>query len=876
MLFLCAGKGNSDMDEEDVLRNGNQLLKMPTLVVRQNDQTITTTQHRLNHDSGLLMKPKLELEQTQWGASKIQPRLDSSDFISKTHFANSTKFTGGSKLTPPSATFGSPSHPGSFSSGLLNGNLSWNSTDLKSGILCTPPHPSQSLSHSHPGTSTSFSAQQNLFANSTIGFASSNGTTFNSQRLTSGIPFMSGLMQSTNINGSVFKAPRLLQSNAGSFGSYSGFASKPQTGLFGSISHSGFGQKAPSFGTSKFGMPVTSLSSIVASVAFQPKQPRVRNGDMNDEPVFGSREKVRNTVITKEEKLKPASAFEQYAGVAGAATSNPFADAMRKAKNPSPKQVNSDDLFDEYSSSYYSETDSEESEESITTDEEDEDVSLGEETDSVFPADDAVSVPGEIGSTPSQSWLSPIPLTKSPLKQLASPTKSLTSPQLNNHGISTLSEHNHEAHSPKPSSQKIHTNELQSQPASSNSSVVGSPAMSSILEASLSDSGIGLKKTSLSVSAKTVLPPRRDSLRSPDRGPNKSHASPSKNQPNGDIGLPSLQVSGHIDLEKPALSLSIPKALLTKPSKTRRPPRRNSARTPNPYMSTPSYRTTKSYNKPQQPSDSPNYAPPTPAYFTPATPMHRPATPPYHGQASLLPPATPIHAPPTPVHAPATPLHIPTPVHTSTLASAPVMPSNKYNPRIHAPTKEQMMRKRKPKTRIGPKSFLLKRGLIVKNDSVEEHLDNAHVFKKSELLSTTSGRTDPFAPHQSRFRQNQKYLCYLRRRACDLIVSLFPDLRYGGNFSCESEDVDGLIEYIIICLENQDPSTRCMPSKSSARKELEVSLCRASKATIRTLERKLCKLLKLMLPSINLDMLETEGIKTLPALIHKVITENVT
>ena len=940
MLSLVTGKGNSDMDEEDILRNGNQLLKMPTLVVRHNEQTITTTQHRLNHESSLLMKPRLELEQTQWGASKIQPRLDSSDFLSKTNFANSLNLSSklvnpsfGSKLTPPSGTFGSPSHSGSFSSGMLNGNgsTSMPGSELKPAAFMSPPQSSPNLL---ANTSSMFNSKPGLLTNPTIGGFSTSSNAFPSK------PVGSGFMANGPLNGTVpvFKAP-LFQSNTGTsmFGQTSGFGSKTQSSLFGSAPTSSFGNKASSFGSkpstfgskpstfgnkpstfgnkpssfgvNKFGMSAP-LSSMVSAGSFQPMPSRSRNGELNHEPVFGSREKVRNTVATKEEKEKPSTAFEQYAGSSGATSSNPFAEAMRKAKNPSPRRLDSDDVFDESSSSYYTESETGESEDVSGFTDEDEDVSLGEESVAAHPviSDDTVSIPGEVGSTPLQPWPSSLksPI-KSPLKSpkpIMSPAKSLASPkfsQVDEKWSSSWYEASSEpvqstntspARSRKPS--KANTPSVPSTP-----SAPGSPTASlqPISPPTITRSKKDKKLKEITESPAVHRSPRRGrrrsstkSIISPEHIPSKTpvHASPAQ-QPNGDIGTldrPSpTEVCGHIDLDMPSLSLSIPKVLLDqatgekKKSKARTRPRRASARTPNPYAATPIYpAATPAYEfqTPAHPPATPNYAPQTPAYFAPQTPAYSSntpsATPQYHTQGSILPPPTPTHIPP-----PATPAPAPAP-------PAPLAPSapNRYNPRIHAPTKEQMMAKfnkkiKKPKkARIGPKSFLQKRGVKVRSDSEDDAFDEKTMFHRSELVPFLSGRTDRFAPYRSRFKQNQKFLCYLRRRACDLILCLFPDLRFGGSFTADSDDVDGLIDKIIVCLENQDSSSRCMRSMTSSRKELEVRLCRAEKPAVRQLQQKLCKLLRLMLPSLSLQMVEDKGIKTLPALIHHVITENIT
>jgi len=172
--------------------------------------------------------------------------------------------------------------------------------------------------------------------------------------------------------------------------------------------------------------------------------------------------------------------------------------------------------------------------------------------------------------------------------------------------------------------------------------------------------------------------------------------------------------------------------------------------------------------------------------------------------------------------------------------------------------------------KIGPKSFL-RRVNRLREDS---DADEADMFYREELRSISSGRTDLHAPYQSRFRENQKYLCYLRQRALDLMITVFPDIRIGGNFCAATDDVEGLLDYVTIALQGKDNSARCMPSRPSKRTVAHVVLGAASKYTIRTLQRKIVRLIRLILPSVTLGNLEHQNISTLPQLIHRVIKEN--
>jgi len=860
------------MDEEDGLRN--QILKMPTLVVHHNDRTITTTQHKHVHESNLLTKPKLELEKTSWGASKIQPRLDSSDFLSKTNFTSSlsSRLTGslGSKLTPPRATFGSPAHPASFGFSMLNGTQSFLAAETKPPLF--PPPPS--------ATGQFGNLNNKLFPSKPMLNPSAPGISFGKNSLNSSFT-SNGL-----VNGSVFTAPPLFPKNTNitKFGQSPGFSSASQNaGLFGSAPKFG-STSSLGFGASKFGVtnPLAGMGSKFGSNSLT-APPRPRNGELSHEPVFGSREKVRMMLATKEKKT--SSAFEQYAGSTSEQTSsNPFADAMRKAKNPSPRRRTDSELFEETSSSYYTESGESDDNSDVSgdlsgfTDEEVEDSkSMNELTEvkdlpekfvpSALPTlPEENSIPEALGETPLQPWTSPVKVHKSPIKH-PSPTKSTASP-IPNHITDNL------------------------------------------LESSASPQ-VQVKNAEVHTPEPITRSTRRTSRRSSGTPTHVSSSAPLPHM-NGDISSeykPSNEVSGHIDLEIPSLSLSIPMVLLkeaaptNKKTRTRAPSgrTRRTLRTPNPYA-TPLYQpVTPGYpaRTPVHPSATPSYQPPsTPAYFTPSTPYHPSATPAYNEPPTpmpILPPPTPVHMPPaTPMHLPRpTSPHMPTPavtpMHTArtpsnTLATHSL--HNKYNPKLHAPTKQEMMerlgKKLKPKAKktrnvcIGPKSFMRKVGRKVQSDTGDDMPRNKNLFYKSDLLSASSGRTDVDAAHRSRFKQNQMYLCYLRQRALDLVISLFPDLRCGGNFRKSSDDVDGLLDYITTCLENRDSSTRCMPSSSSTRKNLQVIVHSNTKACIRKLQRQICKLLKLMLPSLSLEMIEKEGINTLPKLIHKVISENIT
>lgn len=964
------GKGNSDMDEEDLLRNGNQLLKMPTLVVRQNEHTITTTQHRINHDSGLLMKPKLELENKPlWGGSKLQPRMDSSDFLSKTSFASSlsSKLSSngggfGSKLTPPSGTFSSPSHSGSFTSGMLNGNaLNLSNTDIKPGtfqqaLSAVPPYSSPNVL---PYSATTMSNSKPSMLN----HCTSSSMAFSAKPSLSG-----GFLQNRPLNGSsVFKTPALFNKAVSmvkfgaqtGFGQPTGFGNKSSqaAGLFGSSATLSFGQKphspgSVSFGVKKFGMQPSLLNKMFggSSVSMQS-----RNGELL-QPVFGTKEKVRNMVATKDEKEKQASAFEQYAGSTGETTSNPFADAMRKAKNPSPKHRTDSDILDETSSSYYSETDdSDESGElSGFTDEEitgvpsvDEGLEISdispplssavasavesEFTHNVVPhylvnhtpkhlalSEDEHSIPGEIGSTPLQPWTSPfVHPYKSPLKHILSPRKSHASPTLNhtNSEVPGVADPPLWQETPLPNnieeehvSSSANRKNKRTKVSSRTPSVPSSPTITS-LDQQIASPPYSKRSKICDINSDNIvesLAPRTrrrgsrsSSIISPVHPPGKplnhvgSASTTATPQHNGDIIMeskPLNEVSGHIDLDTPAMSLSIPMLLLKqatpqtpaqkKKTKTRAPSgrtRRSSLRTPNPYASTPAYTPATPAYPTQTPAQSPVHPSATPSYAQTPAPYMVPPTPSYPPV-----PPTPVHPSQATMHSSPAPPAPPAPSHPPALQNT----TNTYNPKLHAPTKQEMMErmmknkvlvppvKKSKKTRLGPKCFKKRVGLKILSDSESEKPIDKSLFRKSEFLPTQSARTERFAPYQARFKQDQLYLCYLRRRALDLIVSLFPNIRCGGTLSEETDDVEGLIDYLITCLENQDGPLRCMDSLHSAREELEVRLCPASKIIIRRLQCKLCKLLKLMLPSLSLQMIDNEGIQTLPRLIHKVIMEN--
>ncbi|KAF6020520.1 hypothetical protein EB796_021177 [Bugula neritina] len=428
-----SGKGNSDMDEEDGLRN--QILKMPTLVVHHNDRTITTTQHKHVHESNLLTKPKLELEKTSWGASKIQPRLDSSDFLSKTNFTSSlsSRLTGslGSKLTPPRATFGSPAHPASFGFSMLNGTQSFLAAETKPPLFPPPPSAMGQFGN----------LNNKLFPSKPMLNSSAPGISFGKNSLNSSFT-SNGL-----VNGSVFTAPPLFPKNTNitKFGQSPGFSSASQNaGLFGSAPKFG-STSSLGFGASKFGVtnPLAGMGSKFGSNSLT-APPRPRNGELSHEPVFGSREKVRMMLATKEKKT--SSAFEQYAGSTSEQTSsNPFADAMRKAKNPSPRRRTDSELFEETSSSYYTESGESDDNSDVSgdlsgfTDEEVEDSkSMNELTEvkdlpekfvpSALPTlPEENSIPEALGETPLQPWTSPVKVHKSPIKH-PSPTKSTASP----------------------------------------------------------------------------------------------------------------------------------------------------------------------------------------------------------------------------------------------------------------------------------------------------------------------------------------------------------------------------------------------------------------------------------------------------------------
>lgn len=951
MCALVTGKGNSDMDEEDLLRNGSAILKMPTLVIRHNDSTITTTQPKINLDSGLLMKPRLEFGHTmQWGSSKTQPSLDSTDFLSKTNFAKPSAFghAGGLSniLAHAKATFGSPSHtPGSFSPHPSGG---------LGAMKLEPPKPALPTSSNFMTNSTTTLFNTKPATNNNFPTFQSNSSAFGSKQLGSSWPSASG-----NLNGSVFKTPHFPAKStfghSSTFGTQtkpSGFGSsapafgqqpyvppksvastfgqptfvppKPPAPSFGAAPNRTFGKStAPKFGSTSFGnsgslsinRPFTATSSI---------PPTQRNGEVSQEPVFGSKIKIRRMLATKESQQKKKAAFEQYAGPADTKlSSNPFADAMQRAKNPVPLRTDSDVMEESTGSSDYSEEyDSEMSDVSGFTDEEPQDPIPEAAPVLGDTMERGPSIPYAVAMTPAQPpYASPTKLLMSPVNvkplspvKAASPIKQLSPikavsqspermPVINDVGHESeevssipsptpqaepepiLSSPNRKPKRRSNSKTPQHIPSNTTSPAANHELVLSPPITKKIKRAEDIIKEIESPKVpSKRASRQIKTSPEYAKKTTPN------HVSPA-HKANGDmpreVHKPSNEVGSHLDLDSPSMCLSIPRALLKqatgnkvkKAPKVRkpsgRPPRRQSARTPN-YPSFP----------------TPSQVPPTPAYPTaPSTPEHPSATPAYTV------PATPAYRPETPMYAPPTPAYpSQTPSHPSSAApkhmQKPVPVT--HDRRIHAPTKaemmEKMMKKQKElekaarkakakKPRIGPKSFMRRIGKQVESEpEMPAPVDDSSLFYKSELISQFSGRTDQSAPYRARFKQNQLYLCYLRRRALDLVHSLFPDLRCGGNFCPETEDIDGLLEYIITSLENQDSSTRCMHSLSDSGREpknkIEVRLCRAGKNTVRSLQRKLVILLKLVLPSLSLQQIDKEGIQTLPKLIHKVITEN--
>ena len=937
------------MDEEDILRNGGALLKMPTFVIQKDNSTITTTQSKINLDSGLLMKPRLEFGQTlQWGSSKTQPRLDSTDFLSKTNFAAANTFGAaaglGSMVAPAKATFGSPSHaPGSFSPHPSGGIGALKLEPPKP----TPPtssnfmtNPTTGLFNTKPATTNNFPTFQN------------NQTSFGSKQLGSSWPSTS----TGTLNGSVFKTPPFPTKTA--FGQSSAFGVQPKPSAFGSnapafgqqpfvppkpVAATSFGQSnfvppkppppsfggppnrtfgtttVPAFGSTAFGnsgslglkRPYTATSSI---------PPAQRNGEISQEPVFGSKAKIRRMLATKESQQKKKAAFEQYAEPADTKlSSNPFADAMQRAKNPMPRRHTDSDVIEEStgSSDYSEEYDSELSEVSGFTDEEPQEPIP--EVPVLTEMERGPSVPYAVAMTPAQPYASPTKLPTSPIKPHMSPVKLPPSPVKQLSPIKSASQSpeklpvindvGHESEevssipspTPEPELEPVLSSPTrkpkrrsksktpQRVPSNTSSPAANHEQVPSPLITKKIKRAEDIIKEIESPKPASRRASRQTSKTSPDHlKTTPNHVSPA-HKPNGDIlredRRPSNEVWGHIDLDAPAMSLSIPQLLLNqatgkpnkKAAKVRKPsgrPRRQSARTPN-YPSIP----------------TPSQVPPTPAYPTaPSTPEHPSATPAYPV------PATPAYRPETPMYAPPTPAYpSQTPSHPSSAAPnyVPRPVPVRHDRRIHAPTKAEMMEKmmkkqrelerakkakKARKARIGPKSYMRKLGKQVESEPEEQLVDDSSLFYKSEFLSQYSGRTDQSAPYRARFKQNQLYLCYLRRRALDLVHTLFPDIRCGGNFCPETEDIDGLLEYIITSLKNQDSSTRCMhslpDSGREAKNRIEVRVCRAGKNTVRSLQRKLIILLKLVLPSLSLQQIEKEGIQTLPKLIHKVITEN--
>lgn len=828
------------------MRGGNQLLKSPTFIPRSFEGGPRTTNQRHNSEFGLLSKPKLEVGQAQWGGSKVQPTLTSKDFLSKTKFATGlglSQWTGG-------IGSGSPAQ-----NGLLH----------SSSPAHSPLNRTNNLTAS--GSDTSSHTSQDFLSNSKMLPTSS---LLDQSKFSAGkLPLANGLL-----NGAILKnsnqpfptAPKFGVSPFSRFGAPStlsnnhinpmGAIKRPSNmSSLASNKFGGFGSN--SFGT---GLPLRmSATSMLNMAASGTKYGR--NGEVKHEPIFGSKEKVRNTVA-KSDSHSRFNAFERYADGGGTKSANPFADAMRRAKNPSPHQYSdSDCLTEDESSSYYSGSDySQDSgvsgssdEDSVISDIDDISKSLPPSvTNGNHLAEVRPGVPATPCDIPLQWNMPPLYVTNNlPGSSQAMPPPYSSPVQSSGHTKSANS-----AMLPSPDKSNnladgVATNVTGTLPGIPPATALDlQPKQNSLVSADEempTESHLSKHPSSQTVE-KSASPRMELSHLDHHHQLNNSQVKTDVVQLNGNVQT--SEVSGNIDLDTPSLTLSIPSLLLSQASgpnksrKKRRASRRSSSsRTPNrPTCQTPVHG-----------SKTPSYSFNTTDYPCPATPVFTPNK--ANNQVKN---------------------------QTVTISSQGTKKTAHGPSRARAPTKPEALEKmrkqgllppvKRSRAKIGPKSYMHRVNGRVLTDSEDELTKS--MFHKSEMQPRLSARADNSAPYQSRFKQNQTYLLFLRRRALDLVLSLFPDIRVGGNFCFESDDVDGLLDYITMCLEHKDSSRRCMDSMHSSRNDLQVSICSSSKKTVRQLNTRLCRLIRLVLPSLTLSQLEKQGVKTMSALIHKIIIEN--
>ena len=124
------------------------------------------------------------------------------------------------------------------------------------------------------------------------------------------------------------------------------------------------------------------------------------------------------------------------------------------------------------------------------------------------------------------------------------------------------------------------------------------------------------------------------------------------------------------------------------------------------------------------------------------------------------------------------------------------------------------------------------------------------------------------------FTQNHERVINLRREVCHLFRALFPDLEYPRRFSEETLSVEFLMDQVMDAV----GEAQCRPLGFQPYGELgsdvKVVLCKTPQSCLHHLRRKVCRLLKALLPELNLtDKFDRSG-AAVDTLLSEVISSN--